>query len=90
MVSCGGWHTMAVTAAGHVWTCGYNDYGQLGVGDKANRLGFTQVDAGHCQRAARGREDHGGVRMVSQRGGVGGGARVDLWLWILRPDWPQQ
>ena len=47
MVSCGGYHTMAVTAAGHAWTCGYNDNGQLGVGDTANRLWFTHVDAGH-------------------------------------------
>ena len=54
MVSCGGWHTMAVTAAGHVWTCGYNDYGQLGVGDRTDRLGFTQVDAGQL----------GGARIV--------------------------
>ena len=46
MVSCGGVHTMAVTAAGHAWTCGRNEYGQLGVGDTANRLGFSQVDAG--------------------------------------------
>ena len=45
MVSCGFSHTMAVTAAGHAWTCGDNDYGQLGVGDRTSRLGFTQVDA---------------------------------------------
>ena len=54
MVSCGGWHTMAVTAVGHAWTCGYNHYGQLGVGDTANRLGFTRVDAGQL----------GGARIV--------------------------
>jgi alpha-tubulin suppressor-like RCC1 family protein len=39
---------------GHAWTCGGNEYGQLGVGDTANRLGFTQVDAGHL----------GGARIV--------------------------
>ena len=54
MISCGDTHTMAVTAVGHVWTCGGNEYGQLGVGDTANRLGFTQVDAGHL----------GGARIV--------------------------
>jgi len=53
-VSCGGWHTMAVTVAGHAWTCGDNLHGQLGVGDTANRLGFTQVDAGQL----------GGARIV--------------------------
>ena len=54
MVSCGGAHTMAVTAVGHAWTCGYNDDGQLGVGDTAKRLGFTRVDAGQL----------GGARIV--------------------------
>jgi len=54
MVSCGFSHTMAVTAAGHAWTCGYNDKGQLGVVDRTNRLGFTQVDAGQL----------GGARIV--------------------------
>ena len=54
MVSCGVSHTMAVTAAGHAWTCGRNEYGQLGVGDRTNRLGFTQVDAGQL----------GGARIV--------------------------
>ena len=54
MVSCGYKHTMAVTAVGHAWTCGRNDYGQLGVGDTANRLGFTRVDAGQL----------GGARIV--------------------------
>ena len=45
---------MAVTAVGHAWTCGGNDCGQLGVGDTANRLGFTRVDAGQL----------GGARIV--------------------------
>ena len=45
---------MAVTAAGHAWTCGNNDHGQLGVGDTTDRLGFTQVDAGQL----------GGARIV--------------------------
>ena len=54
MVACGGVHTMAVTAAGHAWTCGFNCFGQLGVGDTADRLGFTQVDAGQL----------GGARIV--------------------------
>jgi len=46
VVSCGRWHTMAVTAEGHAWTCGGNRFGQLGVGDTAIRLVFSQVDAG--------------------------------------------
>ncbi len=54
MVACGGFHVMALTVAGHAWTCGRNDYGQLGVGDTADMLGFTQVDAGQL----------GGARIV--------------------------
>jgi hypothetical protein len=30
LVACGGFHTMAVTGGGHVWTCGENCAGQLG------------------------------------------------------------
>jgi alpha-tubulin suppressor-like RCC1 family protein len=30
MLACGGEHTMAVTAAGYAWTCGYNGSGMLG------------------------------------------------------------
>ena len=59
MVSCGCWHMMAVTAAGHAWTCGYNLQGQLGMGDTAHRLGFTQVDAGQL----------GGARIVMAASG---------------------
>jgi hypothetical protein len=50
-----------VTAEGHALFCGYNFCGQLGVGDRTNRLGFTLGG----RRAARGREDRdGGVRMA--------------------------
>ena len=68
MVACGGYHTMAVTAAGHAWTCGCNSDGQLGVGDTADtadRLGFTQVDAGQL----------GGARIVMAACGIPLGSR---------------
>jgi alpha-tubulin suppressor-like RCC1 family protein len=65
MVSCGYLHTMAVTAAGHAWTSGGNDGGQLGVGDTADRLGFTQVDAGQL----------GGARIVMAACGIPLGSR---------------
>ena len=45
MVACGGWHTIAVTTAGHAWTCGRNTYGALGVGDRTDRLFFATVNA---------------------------------------------
>jgi alpha-tubulin suppressor-like RCC1 family protein len=83
MVSCGqdkscGGHTMEVTAAGHAWTCGNNNHGQLGVGDTANRLGFTQVDSGHL----------GGVMIVMEASGwyhsVGVSAEGRLWTFGWR------
>ena len=43
MVSCGGNHTVALTAAGSVWTCGWNCHGVLGHGDTADRQSFTLV-----------------------------------------------
>lgn len=46
LVACGGYHTMAVTGAGRVWTCGRNANGQLGHGDKTSRQAFTLVDPG--------------------------------------------
>ena len=51
LVACGGAHTMAVTAAGHAWTCGSNGNGQLGVGDETDREVFTQVDDGQLRGA---------------------------------------
>ena len=32
-VSCGDWHTLALKKDGTLWAWGYNDYGQLGLGD---------------------------------------------------------
>jgi len=45
MVACGRAHTVVVTAAGRVWTCGANGAGQLGHSDTADRLVFTLVRA---------------------------------------------
>jgi alpha-tubulin suppressor-like RCC1 family protein len=38
---------MALTGGGGVWTCGGNDYGQLGHGDRTGKHLFTRVDPGH-------------------------------------------
>ena len=46
MVACGVAHTVAVTDAGHAYSCGQNSEGQLGLGDKVARTSFTQV-SGH-------------------------------------------
>ena len=56
MVTCGGLHTIALTAEGHVFTCGSNAFGQLGHGDADDRFSFTRVGAlsAHIVAAAAG------------------------------------
>jgi len=81
-VAAGYRHLAVVAEDGAVYTCGDGFAGQLGLGNRQPRR--QRIFAGG-RRTARGREDRdGGVRMLSQRGGVGGGARVDLWLWNFR------
>jgi hypothetical protein len=41
-----GWnHSIALTEAGFVYTCGYGFFGQLGLGDDESRTSFTHVSA---------------------------------------------
>ena len=42
-VYCGYFHTFILKNDGTLWGCGYNAYGQLGLGDTDNRNTFTQV-----------------------------------------------
>ena len=42
-IACGGGHTFILKNDGSVWSCGYNNYGQLGLNDNTNRTTFTQV-----------------------------------------------
>ena len=42
-VSCGDYHTMAIDQEGHLWACGNNDYGQLGLGDQLRRQKLEKV-----------------------------------------------
>ena len=42
-VYCGGYHTLILKNDGTLWGCGDNSYGQLGLGDTANRNTFTQI-----------------------------------------------
>ena len=42
-VACGNWYTMIVKNDGSLWACGYNYYGQLGLGDTTDRNTFTKV-----------------------------------------------
>ena len=42
-IYCGYNHTFILKNDGTVWGCGYNSYGQLGLGDTNNRNIFTQV-----------------------------------------------
>ena len=43
MVACGCAHTLVLTAAGVVWTCGNGERGKLGLGDEADTLVLTLV-----------------------------------------------
>ena len=42
-VYCDDYHTFILKNDGTLWSTGYNEYGQLGLGDSANRTTFTQV-----------------------------------------------
>ena len=42
-IYCGENHTIILKNDGTLWSCGRNDYGQLGLGDGTNRNTFTQV-----------------------------------------------
>jgi RCC1 and BTB domain-containing protein len=43
MVTCGNDHTLVLTAAGLVWSCGCGAYGRLGHGDEENKWALTLV-----------------------------------------------
>ncbi|MDR0747881.1 MAG: hypothetical protein LBE89_08370 [Helicobacteraceae bacterium] len=42
-ISAGGFHSLALSNNGKVYAAGYNEYGQLGLGDNTNRNAFTEV-----------------------------------------------
>ena len=42
-IYCGAHHTIMLKNDGTLWSCGRNDYGQLGLGDTTNRYTFTQI-----------------------------------------------
>ena len=42
-VYCGWYHTFILKNDGTLWGCGYNNFGQLGLGDTTNRTTFTQI-----------------------------------------------
>ena len=42
-IASGGSHTVILKNDGSVWACGYNNNGQLGLGDTTNRATFTKV-----------------------------------------------
>ena len=39
------YHSLILENDGTLWGCGYNKYGQLGLGDTTNRTTFTQITA---------------------------------------------
>lgn len=42
-IACGHRHTMILKNDGSLWSCGYNDNGELGLNDTSQRTTFTQV-----------------------------------------------
>ena len=76
MLAAGGEHTMVVTHDGALWGCGWGKYGQLGVGDRDNRLTLMRVGPEEAF-------GHSGVLMV----GCSGAQRMavteegGLWSW---------
>ena len=44
-IYCGSEYTIVLKNDGTLWGCGYNNYGQLGLGDTTNRKTFTQITA---------------------------------------------
>jgi alpha-tubulin suppressor-like RCC1 family protein len=44
-VACGLYHTCLIDTSGNVWTCGLNNYGQLGLGNTTNTATPTQVSS---------------------------------------------
>jgi alpha-tubulin suppressor-like RCC1 family protein len=48
-VSCGEHHTIVLTKDNKLYTCGNNQYGQLGLGDRNNRNTFTKVNVSNTR-----------------------------------------
>ena len=42
-IYCGGYHTLILKNDGTLWGCGYNQYGQLGLGDTNSKSTFTEI-----------------------------------------------
>jgi alpha-tubulin suppressor-like RCC1 family protein len=42
-INCGHYHTVLLTNDNEIWACGYNNFGQLGLGDNTDRKAFTKV-----------------------------------------------
>jgi len=75
MVSCGFAHTLVLTAAGLLWSCGYGGNGQLGHDDTANKLVMTLV----------GSEEFRGAHIVMVAAGrwhsIALGEEGRVWTW---------
>jgi len=78
MVSCGQEHTLVLTAVG-VWSCCWGDFGQLGHGDKADKLVLTLVGA----------EGIRGAQIVMVAAGGRRGESVDVGGWQVQATGPR-
>jgi alpha-tubulin suppressor-like RCC1 family protein len=53
-ISCGVYHSIVLMESGTVWSTGYNDHGQLGVGDTESRCILTEMLGSHHATAISG------------------------------------
>jgi alpha-tubulin suppressor-like RCC1 family protein len=54
-ISAGFNHSLALDENGNVWSCGYNPYGGLGLGDYSNRNIFTKTNLGNIKQISGGK-----------------------------------
>jgi alpha-tubulin suppressor-like RCC1 family protein len=74
IVSADGEHNVAITTDGKLWAWGYNNNGQLGLGDTSNRT--TPVQVGTLTNWKRISDDHGRSTFAIKTDGT-------LWSWGL-------
>mmetsp|Transcript_66033 Transcript_66033/g.107128 ORF Transcript_66033/g.107128 Transcript_66033/m.107128 type:complete len:418 (+) Transcript_66033:600-1853(+) len=81
MVACGGGHTLVLTAAGLVWSCGYGFFDQLGHGDHKDKLRLTLVADKQFRKAHIVMVAAGGCHSVAL------GAEGQVWTWGFKGHW---
>jgi len=82
-VACGGGHTLVLTAAGPVWSCGYGFFDQLGHGDHKDKVRLTLVSDKQLRKAHIVMVAAGGCHSVALE------AEGQVWTWGFKGHWNQ-